>query len=584
MLPPALFVIATTLSALSASGGESGEQEYVEDFEFLQRTVAQSGASVSYRKIDWKKVCKAHRPRFKACTNDRDHVENVMRLLAELGDAHTGVTRATVSWDELPSKFDGLYGGGMDFAWDDGRVWVRGVMDGHVLGTSVPPGAALVAVDGVPAWLAMERERQRCAGFQGISTAHSFFSSLSNRFLPFGEAQQVEALFWLPERDKWKRADVPRWGPGGRAYSPSRASLPEGVEWKQGATSAWLDEEGFRKLGYLRITGSMNAATVQAFDAAFDELEGAEAILLDCRWMGGGSDDSAWNMCARFFTETTRNGNQRSIEPRGSWQFDGPVVMLQNESEVSSAETFTWAMCETGRVISVGRPTGGWGIIPRGFQCPSGLVDFRLGVNARATPITRKQTEGVGWMPDLLVPYGPVFCSLDDATRLVGLQVLRVLAAGAPGKSRREAVLEAFRGLLAGEVKGWRKDARKLGKKAAGWNPRELERLVLADLERELQIEIALLSASEHPLPDVLGASRRLEELAPRARSAGLETLAGKLAKALKSLAAEARAQEALVALAGAGFDATPDEREAFLARHRKTRTGRFAEEVLWSE
>ena len=35
------------------------------------------------------------------------------------------------------------------------------------------------------------------------------------------------------------------------------------------------------------------------------------------------------------------NGLHGRIEASGSWQFDGPVVMLQDETEVSSAETFT---------------------------------------------------------------------------------------------------------------------------------------------------------------------------------------------------------------------------------------------------
>ncbi len=134
---------------------------YIVDFEFIEKTVSRQGAAVPYRKIDWKAVSKEFRPRFEACTSDRDHVENVMRYLAVLGDAHTGVTRHSIDHALLPSKFDGLYGAGMDFAYDDGRFWLRGLMDGHSLQGSVAPGDTLVAVDGLPAWLAMEREKRR---------------------------------------------------------------------------------------------------------------------------------------------------------------------------------------------------------------------------------------------------------------------------------------------------------------------------------------------------------------------------------------------------------------------------------------
>ena len=216
----------------------------------------------------------------------------------------------------------------------------------------------------------------------------------------------------------------------------------------------------------------MNAETVTAFHRAMDALHGVDALLLDCRWMGGGSDHSAWEMTGRFFPEGVNNGLHGRIEASGDWQFDGPVVMLQNESEVSSAETFTWAMSETERCVSVGRPTGGWGIIPNRFDCPSGLVSFRLGVNARPTPIERVQTEGIGWPPDVLVPLGPVFCAEDDPVRAIGLEVLRVLAAGVSVEEARKL----FSGLMSGSISDYEKRASKLAKKIDGWNPSALAR------------------------------------------------------------------------------------------------------------
>jgi len=113
-----------------------------------------------------------------------------------------------------------------------------------------------------------------------------------------------------------------------------------------------------------------------------------EALLLDCRRMGGGTDACAWDMAGRFYPKGVSNGLHGRIAPSGSRQFDGPVVMLQDEVEISSAETFTWAMSETERCVSVGRPTGGWGIIPKGYSCPSGIVSFRLGVNESGQTVT----------------------------------------------------------------------------------------------------------------------------------------------------------------------------------------------------
>ncbi len=210
----------------------------------------------------------------------------------------------------------------------------------------------------VLAMAALGRERRRVAVFQGLSSDHSFFASLGNKLLPFGDAKQIDCEFVLLD-GKAKKLQLDRWGPGGKSFDFVGLYLPEGVAHADGAVSKLLDTKGSKKVGFLKITGSMDAATVKTFHAAFDALKGMTALLLDCRSMGGGADDCAWEMCGRLFSKGADNGRNGRIEASGAWQFDGPVVMLQDEMEVSSAETFTWALSETKRVISVGSAAGG---------------------------------------------------------------------------------------------------------------------------------------------------------------------------------------------------------------------------------
>lgn len=203
--------------------------------------------------------------------------------------------------------------------------------------------------------------------------------------------------------------------------------------------------------------------------------------------------------------ERTPNGNQRDLVPTGSWQFAGPVVMVQDELEVSSAETFTWAASETGRVVSVGRTTGGWGIIPSVFECPSGLLDFRLGVNHRATPITRTLTEGVGWPHDVIVPLGPVLCSRPDPVRELGLEILRLLHAGAPC----EKLPAAFARLSHGDAAAFVKAVEPIAKRARGFDPAAIAKRFADDLQGTVAMERALVDGDVE-LPDLTGAARRL--------------------------------------------------------------------------
>ncbi len=565
--------VATSLAlCLLAGPVVAAPSRYLEDFDFVRETVEKDYAALKSKGIDWKAECARAKPAFAACASDVEHVKNVMRLLAVLRDSHTGVTDAKVDGKSLPSKWDGVYGGGLWIGWDRDWLVIQGIMTGHTLQGVAPLGSVIASIDGVPAWMALARERRRITEFAGTSSDHSLFASMDNRLLPFGEKQQIELVLLTPE-GKDKRVNVPRWGPGGKAFYPTEVTMPDGVAWAEGAVAKTIETPWCRRVGYVRITGSMDAATVAAFHTAMDSLKGMEACLLDCRGMGGGGDGHAWAMAGRFYRGGVDNGLHGRIEAMGTWQFEGPVVMLQDESEVSSAETFTWAMSETGRAVSVGRHTGGWGIIPNGYTCPSGLVSFRLGVNDRPTPIRRVHTEGVGWPPDVLVPYGPVVRAQADPIRDVGMQVLQSLHAGTKPTSAREL----FGGLFQGRIAEFTKRAA-----AKGYDAKPLARLVADDLEQRLAMETALLVIEDAGPPDVLGARARLASLEPQATAAGMKPALARLQQAVKKLAAEGAAQEAFLAITDRTLDAPAKEREKFLATHKRTQLARFAKEQLW--
>src|SRR5262245_38883739 len=105
-----------------------GDPKYLKDFEFIADAVRKEAAALKSKSIDWDEVVKKHRPRFERCAGDDEHVRNVMELLATLRDSHTGVLDTKAKG--LPGKFDGLFGGGLWFGWDQGKLVVRGIMAG----------------------------------------------------------------------------------------------------------------------------------------------------------------------------------------------------------------------------------------------------------------------------------------------------------------------------------------------------------------------------------------------------------------------------------------------------------------------
>jgi len=386
---------------------------YKKDFEFLERTVRTRYPALKKKGVDWKAVCKVWRPRFAACKDDETHLRNANLLLAHLKDMHTGITESTVTV-HVPTT-DGLYGGGLWIARDGGRILLRAFSPGHPLERKIRPGAELLSVDGRPARLVHEEARQQMRKWSGWSSTHFLDSCLSFRFFPFGKKTLISVEFLNPD-GKIVDAKLVQFGPDGRGCSRVAVTMPEGVVPKGKAVSARLEGD----LGYIRILGGMNEPTRADFFAAFDELKGVKGVILDCRGMGGGTDRPAYAMAGRFFP---KGG---VVPPSGDWQFKGPVVLLQDERQVSSAETFTWVMTESDRVVSVGRPTGGATIVPMGFEVPSKLFKFRMGVSDRRTPIKRVQPEGVGTPPDIFVSYEPyLLAKYGDPVFGIGEAVLR---------------------------------------------------------------------------------------------------------------------------------------------------------------
>lgn len=494
---------------------------YLADLDFLERTVRTRFPALAKKGVDWEAACREWKPRFKAARDDREHVLNAMQLLALLRDSHTGVTDSKV---EAPA-FEGLFGAGLWIAADRGRLVLRAAVPGHPLLDRVKPGAELLTVGGRPARLVHLATRAQLKRWHGWSSDHFLDARLSFQFFPFGKEERIKATFLDPS-GAVVATELERWGPLGRGLSRAAVTMPEGLAADGLAVSTRLDG----KTGYIRILGSMDDKTREAYDAAFDALKGVDGILLDCRGMGGGSDHPAWAMAGRFFDERVA---VPPIEPTGEWQFTGPVVLLQDERMASSAETFTWAMTETGRVLSVGRPTAGVTIIPDGFDAPSGLFRFRLGVHDRKTPIKGVQPEGIGTLPDILVHYEPA------ALARYGDPILGVAK-------------EALDLLRQGEERG-----------------RIVALLSMPAMNEAIGWQIRLLEEEKNPMPDFVGGCEWLRELAALVED---KTLAARAADAALRWRGEALAQKACTDLLAKGFPPKPSEAKAVLSAHKGSR------------
>ncbi|MEN8148312.1 MAG: hypothetical protein ABFS86_00730, partial [Planctomycetota bacterium] len=313
-----LTVLAAPAFAKEKKNAPDHRKLYDKDFAFIEKTVKADFPAFEKKDVDWRKVCRKWRPKFRAAKSDREHLLNVHRLLATLGDSHTGVTRSKAG-EQVPS-FDGLRGAGMWIAVEGDRRVVRALMPGHSLTSKVPPGSELVEFDGRPAAEVHEEVRNRIRTWHGWSSTHFLDARLSFQFFPFGGKRTIRAKFRTP-KGRMTTVSLPAWGPGGRGLSRQAVTMPTSIPMSGKAVSGMLDE----RAAYARILGSMSDPTRAAFFDAVNRVAEADGLILDCRGMGGGGDTPAWAMAGLFFEKPPGHGRAR-IPATG--RFTGPVVML----------------------------------------------------------------------------------------------------------------------------------------------------------------------------------------------------------------------------------------------------------------
>ena len=177
-------------------------------------------------------------------------------------------------------------------------------------------------------------------------------------------------------------------------------------------TYGWLTDS----IGYFhfRSFGNLEASTA-AIDEIIAELANADAIVVDVRSNGGGSDRVGKLIADRFadrrrlyMITSIRNGPNHddfsaprywNVEPNGPIQFTRPVILLTHRHSISAAENFALAMRVLPHVTVLGETTSGVfadvyrDTLPNGWRFS---VSYKLFVD-----YTGFCWEGLGVPPDI---------------------------------------------------------------------------------------------------------------------------------------------------------------------------------------
>ncbi len=178
----------------------------------------------------------------------------------------------------------------------------------------------------------------------------------------------------------------------------------------------WLDSDltGASDLGYLHVRTVNPNATVDAVDAAMEQLSSADGLIVDLRENGGGFAVVLEPVASHFSDEgyvysRTRRREGEGRTDYGEWidyrvdageaPFTRPFVVLTHASTVSGAELLTLALRERPQVTHVGSTTSGamaaavWRDAPNGWAYAVSVED------ARSADLT--SYEGIGVVPDI---------------------------------------------------------------------------------------------------------------------------------------------------------------------------------------
>jgi carboxyl-terminal processing protease len=367
------------------------------NFERLWRAMDYAYPYFEEKGIDWHALRDRYYPQAAEAESDGDYWRVVARMLAELNDGHTGLLSPSVRSGRRYFAICRDLNGAIVLD----EVGIIGEEAG------LAPGDMVLTVDGLPVEQALaelptmliagstDQHRRAKAAFSVLSTTADAMSVTVTG--PAGE--RTVTLTWPDEASSTPRD---------KRNTLAAAPIIIGERLPSGA--------GLIRIPTFEASGDHDL--VAEFDAALDPLMDAPGIILDLRGNGGGSTSGANPIAGRFLDDAFTYGREHypARLPQRGWRarfdyrvkprapiYSGPLVLLIDERNFSTAETFIVALVDAGRARAVGRQSGGGSGNPVRFNLTGGATarfstgDFRRN---DGTPI-----EGVGITPDLPVSW-----------------------------------------------------------------------------------------------------------------------------------------------------------------------------------
>lgn len=389
-----IVIVLVVLTSLPAC--QSGNQEYLKNFEVVWQAVNDTFPDPTFGGVDWKAVHDRYQPLIGAAKNDEEFFLTLNRMLWELNASHSVV---------MPNKL--MFNLDRAFAEGDIGIDVR-LIDDEVVITRVKPlspadqaglrpGGILHSVDGAT----IQQIEEEGKVFQ--MPPYNDRADAANRAMnvlirTYGQPGTQVSIVYQDDRGE-HQVDLVRTPREGKSV------LVEGVP------PGFLEVESKRlanDIGYIRFN-RFDPALLDRLLAAVDE-QAAEAsgLILDIRGNSGGFFEVRKALLEKLVRERVLFWRQEYrdrtdeiyLEPAAKG-YDGPVVVLVDELSASSSEEFAGGLQAIGRAVIVGNRTPGMVLIGGIKQLPNGATFVYPVAITRLAEGT--VLEGRGVIPDIAV-------------------------------------------------------------------------------------------------------------------------------------------------------------------------------------
>jgi carboxyl-terminal processing protease len=381
-LPQGKAASETTVASASATESLSSKDR-LEVFEEVWETIDEKYHDPAFNGVNWKAVNDRYLPLASLAKSDDDFYTVLKKMVGELHDAHTRfhTPRERREREQATAVTTGV------FIYEvEGRMVVTGVEpDSQAARAGVEAGMIVRAIDGKPV---SERLREAQARIGGSSSDRAVRLRLFRQLTDGDPGSSVRLGL---ERADGSTFDV----------EVTRHIVSDSPR----VTSRQL-QSGY---GYIKLN-LWKSPVHKEFKKALGALRDAPGLIIDLRGNPGGEAGEVVKIASYFFNSRVSFGqfiprSGRGINlftDRDDLIYQGPVVVLVNESSGSGSELFTGVMQENGRALVIGRQSCGCVLGISRFKKVKGGGELAVSELKYVSPQGHK-LEGTGVIPDKMV-------------------------------------------------------------------------------------------------------------------------------------------------------------------------------------